>query len=133
MQLPTVNWLSASEKAVMLSSAQALFDDPEIRTSITLKGLTSTSLDWEVGTQTRVSTDDVVNALRRTVSAGEVTASGVTLQQGDRVYLIEQADISGELQAVDRIVDGSDVLSVVDWGSDPLGMFYMIAARGVGP
>ena len=134
MQQPRSDFLNAFEKDEMLESVRDLIDDTDIRTSITLKSLTATSIDWEVGTQTRTSTDVTVNALRRVVTAGEVAASEGTLQIGDTVYLVEQADLTaGEIQDVDRIIDGTDVLSVINWESDLLDWSYLIMARDVGP
>jgi len=132
MQQPRSDFLNPFEKGEMLETVRDVLDDTDIRTSITLKSLKDTTHDWEAGTQGRMSTDYTVNALRRTITAGEVAASEGTLQIGDRVYTIEQEDITNDLQAVDRIIDGADVLSVIDWEADALDWLYLVTARDVG-
>ena len=129
MQSPRADVLNAFEKADLLSTALDVLDDAELRTSIVLKSLASQTVDLEAGTVARSSLDDTVNALRRTVDVSEADRSQGQLQVGDRVYLIEQSDLSGDLQAVDRIVDGTDVFEVVRWEEDALGWFYSVTAR----
>ena len=129
MQSPRADFLNAFEKAELLSTALDLLDDEQVRTSITLKSLSSQTVDLEAGTVARASIDDTVNAIRRTVDVSEAEQSRGKLQVGDRVYLIEQSDLTGELQAVDQIVDGTDVFEVVRWEADPLGWFYSVTAR----
>ena len=129
MQAPRADVLNEFEKAELLATGLDLLDDAQIRTSITLKSLSSQTVDLEAGTVARSTLDDPVNALRRTVEASEAEQSRGKLQVGDRVYLIEQSDLSAELQAVDRIVDGTDVFEVVRWEADPLGWFYSVVAR----
>ena len=45
------------------------------------------------------------------------------------IYLIEKSDLSLELQAVDIIVDGTDVFEVIRWETDALDWFYSVTAR----
>ncbi|MEE8551468.1 MAG: hypothetical protein V3T08_09485 [Gemmatimonadota bacterium] len=129
MQSPRADVLNPFLKAELLSTGLDLLDDAQIGTSIVLKSLSSQTVDLEAGTVARASIDDTVNALRRTVEVAEAEQSGGKLQVGDRVYLIEQSDLAGELQAVDQIVDGDDVFEVVRWEEDPLGWFYSVTAR----
>lgn len=129
MQAPRADFLNAFEKTTLLESAQDLLDDTDVRTAITLKGQTSTSVNLETGIVTPTVTSDAVNAIRRTIEAGEAEASRGRLQEGDRVYLVEQADLTAELQAIDRIVDGTDLLEVIRWTEDVLGWCYLIQAR----
>ena len=129
MQSPRADLLNAFEKAELLSTALDLLDDEQVRTSITLKSLSSQTVDLEAGTVARATIDDTVNAIRRTVDVSEAEQSRGKLQVGDRVYLIEQSDLTGGLQAVDRIIDGTDVFEVVRWEADPLGWFYSVTAR----
>ena len=129
MKAPRSDPLDPFEKGELLATGLDLIDAAEIRTSITLKSLTSQTVNLETGVVARTSTDDTLNALRRTVDVREAEQSRGKLQLGDRVYLIEQADLTGELQAVDRLVDGTDVFEVVRWEEDPLGSFYILTAR----
>ena len=129
MQSPRADVLNAFEKAELLATGLDLLDDEEVRTLITLKSLASQTVNLEAGTVARSTVEDTVNAIRRTVEASEAEASGGNLQVGDRVYLIEQNDLSAELQTVDRIADGEDVLEVVGWTADPLNWFYSVVAR----
>ena len=129
MQSPRADVLNAFEKADLLSTALDVLDDAELRTSIVLKSLASQTVDLEAGTVARSSLDDTVNALRRTVDVSEAERSGGKLEVGDRVYMIEQSDLSADLQTVDRIVDGTDVFEVVRFEADALGWFYSVTAR----
>lgn len=129
MQSPRADMLNVFEKAELLSTGLDLLDNEQVRTSITLKSLSSQTVDLEAGSVDRSSIDDTVNAIRRTVDVSEAERSGGTLQVGDRVYLIEQGDLTGEIQAVDQIVDGNDVFEVVRWTADPLDWFYSVTAR----
>ena len=113
-----------------LATVRDMVDDSELLTEITLKSLTSQSTDIETGKNTRTSDDDTVNALRRLVSAAEAEWSGGQLEPNDRVYLVDQADLTkDELQTVDRIVEGTDVLGVIRFSADPLKWMWMIIAR----
>lgn len=130
MQAPRSDYLTPFEKTEMLAAATDLLDDSEVLTAITLKSFTSTTVDHEAGTYTPTETSNTVNALRRTVGAGEV---GLTdLQVGDRVYWIERGDLTTEIQSVDTVVDGADVLDVVSWSSDVLDWFYLVHCRDAG-
>ena len=129
MLSPRADVLNAFEKAELRSSVLDLVDDAEVSTSITLRSLASQTVDLEAGTVDRASLDDTVNALRRTVDVSEAEASQGTLQVGDRIYLIEQSDLSADLQTVDRIADGEDVFEVVRWEADTLDFFYSVVAR----
>lgn len=122
--------LSAFTKDVFQATIRELLDDSQLKVSITLKSLTSQSLNVETGVVTRVSDDDAINALRRLVSAQEVANSAGQLEIDDRVYLFDQADITkDDLQTVDRIVEGTEVLSVVEFSADPLGMVWQMIGR----
>ena len=130
MQTPRGDPLGAFEKGELLATGLDLIDDAQIRTSITLRSLASQTVDLEAGTVDRATLDDTVNALRRDVDVAEADASRGSLQIGDRIYLIEQSDLSAEeFQTVDHIADGEDVFEVVRWESDPLNHFYSIVAR----
>lgn len=129
MQMPRADVLNPFEADELLASARDLLDDAQTRTQITLSGTTSVSVDLEAGTYTPTDSDDTVNALRRTVDAREAEDSAGGLQIGDRIYLIDQADLTGELQTIDEVVDGTDRLSVIRWETDPLDWLYILTAR----
>ena len=121
--------LNAFQVSRLLEFTQDLLDDSDILTSITLKNLTSQTVDIETGGVVRTSTDDTVNALRRIVSAEEVAQAGGALELDDRVYIVEQADLTNTIQTVDRIVEGTDVLGVIKFEADPLNHVWQIWAR----
>ena len=113
----------------ILEFTQDLLDDSDILTEITLKNLTSQTVNVETGAVVRTSTDDTVNALRRIVSADEVAQAGGALELDDRVYIVEQADLTNDVQTVDRIVEGTEVLGVIKFEADPLNHVWQIWAR----
>ncbi len=122
--------LSAFTKDTFLTTIRELLDDSQLLVSITLKSLTSQTLAVETGIVTRTSDTDVVNALRRPISAQEVANSAGQLEIDDRVYLFDQADITKtSLQTVDRIVEGTEVLSVIEFSADPLDMVWQMIGR----
>lgn len=113
-----------------LATVRAMVDDGELNVEITLKSLTSQSTDIETGFNTRTSDDDTVNALRRLITAAEAEWSGGQLEPNDRVYMFDQADLTKDyLQTVDRIVEGTEVLSVIKITEDPLRWMWMVIAR----
>jgi|GEM_PF-6477548 len=129
---PRSDVLSGFEKEQVLATVRDVLDDTDVQVEITLKSLTSQSVDLETGAVTRTSDADTVNALRRVVMAPEVTANGTQLEPEDRVYLIDQADLTNtQLQTVDRIVEGTLVLGVIDFAADPFDMVWQIVARAV--
>jgi hypothetical protein len=121
--------LTTFQASELLATIQDVLDDSDLLTSITLKNLTSQTVDVETGVVTRTSTDDTVNALRRIVSAEEVAQAGGALELDDRVYIVEQADLTNDPQTVDRIVEGTEVLSVFNVEADPLDQVWQIWAR----
>lgn len=131
MQTPRVNALDAFEKTELLSTLRDVVDDPEVRAQIDYVSMTGqATVDLEAGTQTRAeATDSDVNAIRGFVGTDQVDRSGGRLEIGDRIYLIDQADLTNEPTTNDRIVDGSVTLEVVAWRSDPLELAYLITAR----
>lgn len=104
-------------------------DDSDILTLVTLKSLTSQTVDVESGAVTRTSTPDTVNATRRVVSAEEVARAGSQLEPNDRVYIVQQDDLTNEIQTVDRIVEGAEVLGVIKFEADPLNWVWQFWAR----
>lgn len=121
--------LTTFQATEILATVQDLLDDSDILTEITLKNLTSQTVNVETGAVVRTSTDDTVNALRRIVSADEVAQAGGALELDDRVYIVEQADLTNDVQTVDRIVEGTEVLSVIKFEADPLNHVWQIWAR----
>lgn len=106
-----------------------LTNDSDILTEITLKSLTSQAVNIETGDVVRTSTDDAVNATRRTVSGEEIARGGGQLEPNDRVYVVQQSDLTNEIQTVDRIVEGTEVLGVIKFEADPLNWVWQIWAR----
>ena len=121
--------LTTFQASELLSTIKDVLDDSDILTSITLKNLTSQTVNIETGAIVRTSTDDTVNAIRRIVSAEEVAQAGGALELDDRVYIVEQADLTNDPQTVDRIVEGTEVLGVIKFEADPLNQVWQIWAR----
>lgn len=121
--------LTTFQATELLATVKDILDDSDILTSITLKNLISQTVDVETGAVVRTSTDDTVNAIRRIVSAEEVAQAGGALELDDRVYIVEQADLTNDPQTVDRIVEGTDVLGVIKFEADPLNQVWQIWAR----
>ena len=122
--------LNAFEKTVLQTTVRELIDDSQLLVSITLKSLTSQVVNVEAGSVARTSDADTVNALRRIVTAEEVAHSAGQLEPEDRVYMVDQADLTkSTLQTVDRITEGTDVLGVRSFSADPLGFVWQIIAR----
>ena len=128
MQAPRIDALSAFEKDEILATARDLIDDPEVRTSVTYRAMGTASYDVDAGVQARDDPSTSINAVSRLVTAEEVARGGGTLQTGDRIYLVDAADIS-EPKKSDEIDDGGQVWTVRRWKIDPLGHFYHITAR----
>lgn len=129
MQNPRSDPLTTFQATELLATVKDILDDSDILTSITLKNLTSQTVDVETGAVVRTSTDDTVNALRRVVSAEEVAQAGGALELDDRVYIVEQAGLTNDPQTVDRIVEGTEVLGVIKFEADPLNQVWQIWAR----
>ena len=121
--------LTTFQATEILATIKDVLDDSDILTEITLKNLTSQTVNVETGAVVRTSTDDTVNAIRRIVSAEEVAQAGGALELDDRVYIVEQADLTNDPQTVDRIVEGTEVLGVIKVESDPLNQVWQIWAR----
>ena len=121
--------LTTFQASELLATIQDVLDDSDLLTSITLKSLTSQTVNVETGGVVRTSTDDTVNALRRVVSAEEVAQAGGALELDDRIYIVEQADLTNTMQTVDRIVEGTEVLGVIKFEADPLNQVWQIWAR----
>ena len=128
MQAPRIDALSAFEKDEILATARDLLDDPQIRTSVTYRAMGAASYNVNTGVQARNDTSTSINAISRLVTAEEVARGGGTLQAGDRMYLVDAADIS-EPNKSDEIDDGDQVWTVRQWKIDALGHFYHITAR----
>ena len=126
---PRMNPLTSLQSERLQNTVRDLLDDSDLLVSITLKSLTSQAVNVETGVVTRTSTDDTVNALRRLVTAEEVKVAAGQLEPNDRVYLIDQADVTNDLQTVDRIVEGTEVLGVIKFAEDPLRWTWQIFAR----
>lgn len=124
--------MNAFQKSSLQARIMGLIDDSQLLVEITLKSLTSQVVNIETGVVTRTADSDTVNALRRLVSADEVANSNGQLEPEDRVYMIDQEDLTKSvLQTVDRIVEGTDVLSVVQFSADPLGMVWQMIGRNI--
>ena len=121
--------MSTFEATELLSTWKDVLDDSDLLTSITLKSLTSQTVNVETGAVVRTSTDDTVNCIRRVVSAEEVAQAAGALELDDRVYIVEQADLTNTMQTVDRIVEGTEVLGVIKFEADPLNHVWQIWAR----
>ena len=121
--------LTTFQATELLATVKDILDGTDILTLIKLKNLTSQTVNVETGAVVRTSTDDTVNALRRIVSAEEVAQAGGALELDDRVYIVEQADLTNDPQTVDRIVEGTEVLGVINVEADPLNQVWQIWAR----
>jgi hypothetical protein len=122
--------LNNFQKEKIQQTIRDMIDDSELLVEITLKSLTSQTVNLGTGAVTRTSDDDTINALRRLVTAEEVKNAGGQLEPEDRVYWFDQADITKSyLQTVDRIVEGTDVLGVIMFAADPLGHTWQMIGR----
>lgn len=116
--------------AQLRADVRSMLDDDDLATEITLWSLTSSTVDLETGVVTRTSDDDTVSALRRTATVEETTLDGTQLEPEDRIYLVDQADLTkSDLQTVDRLKDDGDVLEVFEFAADPLGWVWLLYAR----
>ena len=134
MQSPRADALTAFEKSELLSSVRDILDDEQVRVSITYAiptVLDGTNYVIATGLQARNETSATINAARRVVSVAEAVESGGKLQVGDRLYVIDQADLSLTPTTNDRITESSIVYEVIRWQEDPLDMLYIVTARKV--
>lgn len=131
MQPPRSDALSAFERQELLGSLRDVLDDAQVRIQITYTALTSESYNAETGVQTRTETSDAnVNAIRRIVDVREAAESGGELEIGDRIYLVDKADLTPSApKTTDRITDGADVLEVRRWKEDPFEIMLEVTAR----
>jgi len=132
MRAPRADPLTAFEKSELLASVRDIIDDEQVRVSITYAiptVLDGTNYVVATGLQARNPTTAIINAPRRVVSVTEAAASGGKLQIGDRLYVIDQADLSATPTTNDRITESSVVYAVVRYTQDPLDMIYVVTAR----
>lgn len=133
MKTPRPDVLTNFEVGQIQADTQALIDDTDVSVSVTYKSFDSETFDAETGNQTTTTTDTSTTALRAYLSAEKMDrlsgqVSELNVEVGDRVYLIDSADI-GEPSTEDTITEGSTTLEVTGWRSDVLGQFYWIGAR----
>lgn len=130
MKAPRLDALTRIEKDELAASIRDVIDDAHVRVSVSYVGASAVSVNIETGVVTRTESTDAVNAVRGQISQAEIDRSGGKLMQGDRRYLIDQADLTAAPTQIDRITDGQ-TYEVIGWDEDPLGVYYVFTARRV--
>lgn len=133
MQTPRPDLLTNFQVDQIQSDTQAFIDDADVGVSVTYHRFGSQTFDAETGNQTTTTTDTSTRAMRAGVTAEKLDRLSGTIEQlnvevGDRLYLIDGADI-GEPSTEDTITEGAVTREVVGWKEDVLGHFYWIGAR----
>lgn len=134
MQTPTPDVLTAFETSQIQADTRALLDDSHVNVEVTYTSFSSATFDAEAGTTSTTATTSTVNALRGVVTAEKMNRlSGVvdvqgTVEVGDRMYLIDQADIS-EPSTEGTVTEGSVTREVVGWSAGVLNDVYLVTAR----
>lgn len=129
MRAPSIDPLTPFEKSTLQADARAILDDAQVKVEVTLTGLSSVDYDADTGTHSRTTpTAETVNAVRKIVGPREAAGSAV-LEVGDRIYLVDQADVTASVDSYMRVTDGSDKLEIQAVDEDVLGMLYRIQAR----
>ena len=139
MQAPRIDLLDSFGLGEILASVRDGIDDSEILTSISLRARSGSIVDLEAGTYSNVQDPPIaVNSIRRIVGVREAADSNGALHVGDRVYLIDQADVTGDVARLwaERFesdgVDESWNSSVVSAGSGTVPTFDEDAAPPAG-
>jgi len=129
MNNPRLNVLDNFLKEELRSSLRDIIDDSEMKVEITFKNLTASAFDTDTGVTTRTETSDTVNAIARTVSERDIDDYPGQYQEGDRIYLIDQADLTNAPTTQDRVTEGSVTREVVRVADEPLDFIYEVLAR----
>ena len=129
MLSPRMDLIDPHLKSELQSSMRDMMDDAEQKVSITYSSLTSIAYNTDTGKSTRTETDDTVNAIRHIVTASELQAGdGSPYQAGDRIYVVDAADLTNTPNAEDRITDAGETLQVTRVEGDVLEHLYTIIA-----
>ena len=108
----------------------ALAADPQgPGVDIVYRDFQSRSFTPSTGGYTPTYTDIATRAVRNVVNAQQIAASQGLYKEGDVAFLIPRANLPGEPNKEDVIVQGDGSYSLVHWDSDPVNAFWRTISR----
>lgn len=129
---PNVDAITPFQRQEIRDALEQIGDDSELRVTIDYKHLDSQSFDTETGETTRTeTTDSGIEVLRHEVTRHEVEREGGRLEIGDRLYRINQDDLSSPPATDDLIVESGLVYNVVEAETAEIGNLYIVLTRSV--
>ena len=126
-----MDFLTADEKALMVSDFADIVTDPSIGGTINYRQYASRAdFDQTTGELTTGFSNHWIYAIRAPVSEKQLQLSNGQYQTGDIRYMIQYTDITAPSKD-DRIVDEGKTMYAVDILTDPLRIFHSVITRNV--
>lgn len=132
MQQVSPDPLTNFESERIAADFRALVDESQVNVNVTYRHLSSATFDAETGAETTTEDTDTVNALVSTVDADKQQVLGGDVEVGDRMYLIDEDDLtSTALTTEDEIDEGGVTRQVVSFHELQLVPGLAVVAREV--
>lgn len=131
MNQGSLEFLTASEKALIHADVAAAMDDTDLSIAVTYRRVTGQVFVPTTGEHLPKETGTAMRALRTELKHQELFAAQGLYQQGDIAFLFSRRDITWTPTREDYLLIGTEKWEIVAFNGDPVLAMWRIVARKV--